>query len=122
MSSTVIRPRSSMSPDELCEELQIPRTQLNQWLRPRGIFHGVPREPGVYTTGDVVVGRVFLELQALLGERSERVAQYVTDLSPSLRAWVYSGTMPATFKVQVGNNGPVSVLIDLSHLGRQFAS
>ena len=122
MSNTVIRPRSSMSPDGLCEELQIPRTTLNQWLRPKGIFHGVLREPGVYSTADVVVGRVFLELQALMGERSERVAEYVISLSPRLRAWVHSGTMPATFKVQIGNGGPVSVVIDLSHLEHQLAS
>ena len=102
-----------MTPDRFCETLEIPRSQLNQWLRPRGIFHGVPREVGVYSAADVAVAFVFLELQQLLGTRSDMAAQYTVELAPRLRAMVASQTLPSTLKVQIGT-GPVTVTVDLT--------
>ena len=106
-------PRHSMNPDQYCQALGIPRSTLKQWLRPRGILHGVKRELGVYSPADVVLGFVLLEMQHLLGERSERAAEYVIELGPRIRAMVNARQMPPVFKVKIGD-GPVTITIDLT--------
>lgn len=103
----------SMTADEFCLALGVERSSLNQWLRPpAGIFYGVPREPGRYTRGDILVGLFYLELQNLLGVRSDKAALYTIDAAPRLRAMADSGKVPDRIQLQIGDS-PTTLTIDV---------
>jgi hypothetical protein len=104
----------SMNPEEFCRAVGIEVTTLKQWLRPpAGIFFGVPREPGRYTRGDVLVALVYLELQNLLGDRSNKAALYAHDAAPRLRAMADAGQVPDLIRLQIGDS-PTTLTIDVS--------
>lgn len=104
----------SMTADEFCRALDIERSTLNQWLRPpAGIFFGVPREPGRYTRADVLVALVYLELQNLLGDRSDKAALYAHDAALRLRAMADTGRVPETIRLQIGDS-PTTLTVDVS--------
>jgi hypothetical protein len=103
----------SMTADEFCRALDVERSTLNQWLRPpAGIFYNVPREPGRYTRADVLVGLVYLELQHLLGDRSDKAAVYAHDAAPRLRAMADTGTVPERIRLQIGDL-PTTLTVDV---------
>jgi len=104
----------SMTPEEFCQAVGIEPTTLKQWLRPpAGIFFGVPRERGRYTRGDVLVALVYLELQNLLGARSDKAALYAHDAAPRLRATADDGQVPDLIRLQIGDS-PTTLTIDVS--------
>jgi hypothetical protein len=103
----------SMTADEFCLALGIERTTLNQWLRPpAGILHGVPREPGRYTRGDILVGLFYVEIQNLLGDKSDKSALYTLDAAPRLRAMADAGKVPERIRLQIGDS-PTTLTIDV---------
>ncbi len=113
MRTETIRPTTDLTLDQYAVALDVPVSTIRQWQRPGGPLFGIERERGVYSRGDILIGLVTVELQHLLGTHSERVNEIVSQIAPRLRTWVHAGTVPETFKLQIGDS-PAAVTIDIS--------
>ena len=82
-----ILPASSLNRAALAEAVGVPENTLRGWLT-RGPLKGFPRQPGIYTKSDVVVGRVVPALRQIMGEQSE------------------TGSMPSPRRLRNGSGTP----------------
>jgi len=111
---TVIRPQGTMGRREFADALGVPETTVRAWVS-GGVLDGLPgRMPGEYTTADAAVGRLVLQLQRLLGRKSEMAASYARQLAPRVWNTVVRGET-ARFVAELRGTG-ITVFIDISVL------
>jgi hypothetical protein len=88
--SNVIDAPGNLGRAAFAEELGITEDRAKEWIS-RGVLADLPRMPGHYSRADLAVGRVFLALQRIMGERSDKVVGYARQLAPKVWHSVKAG-------------------------------
>jgi len=98
-----VRPFGTMNRAQLAQAIGASEHAVRGWLT-RGVLKPFPREAGTYYPADVAVGRVFLALQQICGEKSETVAAIAAQVAERLWYAVKNGER-GTLRIDASANG-----------------
>jgi len=116
-----VLPASSLNRAALADAIGAPENTVRGWLT-RGPLKGLPRQPGVYTKSDVVVGRVVLALRQIMGEQSETVDAIATQVAERLWHAVKAGQVGTMVLTASANGVTVQIKFTIGDGGEIVAA
>ena len=111
-----ILPASALNRAGLADAIGVSEHAVRGWLT-RGPLKGFPRQPGIYTKSDVVVGRVVLALRQIMGEQSETVDAIATQVAERLWHAVKAGQVGTMVLTASANGVTVQIRFTIGHDG-----
>jgi hypothetical protein len=111
-----VLPSNALDRAGLAQAIGASEHTVRGWLT-RGPLKPFPREPGVYTRSDVAVGKLYVALQGIFGEKSETV----TDITEQIAARVWNDVKAGgsrRYRLSVRANGvTLSLVFELNDQG-----